>query len=231
MNNADDTQRIAEDMVNFLWAMDDVAHVELISDEAVATMLKPWLGEASSSSLFALPVVIDVTLLDGSTLDAPALREQLGTISPDVQVDHHQAWLRSLQGIIDVGQGVALALLGVIIGVTILTIIGLTRITLALNRDIIEVLQFCGATDAFIADQFVASMVRIMVRAIALGMVVGVVVLASAWAALPTGVWLTPIQQGNLLVLAMDIGLLAFISLSLAIVCSRFAAIRALKHG
>lgn len=143
-----------------------IANVTPLSMEASAEMLEPWLG-MSGSDLSSLPVprLIAVEIDREAPPDLDTVSSALENAFPNASLDDHRHWQRELRTVtrgLAFGGVVVLALMAV---ATIATIVSATRSALAANREIVDVLHFVGAENAFIAREFEKHFLAAGVRA------------------------------------------------------------------
>ncbi|GAN67479.1 cell division protein FtsX [Acetobacter orleanensis] len=126
--------------------------VHRLTQEELARLLTPWLGDAGKTAL-PLPAVIEVRLAEGQ--EAPTdLEKTLDTHVPGTVVEHNAEWstrLRALAQSLLACAALALVTVGGI--ATMITALA-TKAGLSTRRDIIEILHGLGATDSYIAGRF-----------------------------------------------------------------------------
>ncbi len=159
--------------LNILRAEPGVVDAEQISESRIAALLEPWLGTAGALGDLPLPILIDVNLDPDFVVDVAALERRLSAQVPGATADDHGVWLNRLVNLIHWLQAVTLAVLGLILLVTVGTVVFATRTGLAIHHEAIEVLHLIGAHDSYVAKQFAF-------RALALGIKGGVMGLALA---------------------------------------------------
>lgn len=116
-------------------------------------LLEPWLGAGLDLSAIEIPRLVVVQLADPAEADIEKLAADLATVK-GASLDTHAAWrqqLNTMAGTIVVS---GLLVLALIVVATVLAIIFATRGTMASNREIVDVLHFIGASNAFIAGEF-----------------------------------------------------------------------------
>ncbi|HEC91094.1 MAG TPA: FtsX-like permease family protein [Alphaproteobacteria bacterium] len=151
-----------------------VVSAEQISESRIMALLEPWLGTAGEDMRdLPLPILIDVNLDPDAVVDVAALAGRLSAQVPGATADDHGAWLNRLVSLIHWVQAVTLAVLGLILLVSVGTVVFATRTGLAIHHEAIEVLHLIGAHDSYVAKQFAF-------RALALGFKGGVMGLALA---------------------------------------------------
>jgi cell division transport system permease protein len=117
-------------------------------------LLAPWLGTTVSLSDLNLPRLIDLRVASGAPLDLGDLRARLVAAVPGATLDDHQLWLDRLYGLGLSVEATGLAILVMVSGAAILTVVFTTRAGLAVHHDVIELLHLMGARDLYIARQF-----------------------------------------------------------------------------
>jgi len=98
--------------------------------------------------------MIAVRIAPTSPLDAAALRQALARDVAGASLDDHRGWIERMRRMATTAITGGIAVLGLVLSATILSVAFATRGAMASNRPIVEVLHFVGAKDAFIARQF-----------------------------------------------------------------------------
>jgi cell division transport system permease protein len=125
-----------------------VARAYALSIEDSQKLLEPWLGAGLDLSAIDIPRLIVVELSDTQDVDLTLLERDITTIR-GASLDTHAAWrqqLNTMAGTIVVS--------GLLVLATVLAVVFATRGTMASNREIVDVLHFIGASNAFIAGEF-----------------------------------------------------------------------------
>jgi cell division transport system permease protein len=86
--------------------------------------------------------------------DTAALRQALAREVPGASLDDHRGWIERMRRMASTAIAGGLAIFGLVLSATILSVAFATRGAMASNRPIVEVLHFVGAKDAYIASQF-----------------------------------------------------------------------------
>ena len=129
-------------------------HVVAVPPEELKALVEPWLGPSSSDMDLPLPRLIDVTIEPRAGPDLPALEKQLGEVVEGATIrvealsrdraERSAAFFRAWGSAAGIG-----ALLGT------LALAGLiTRVTLRMSTDTVELLRCMGAPDQYLARQF-----------------------------------------------------------------------------
>jgi cell division transport system permease protein len=150
---------------------------EVISDERVLKLLKPWLGEVTNFNDLPIPRLIDVELHSGAQLDTNKLVSQINKIAPGSSVDDHQVWLERMVNLIETVQILAILVLLCIGLATVGTVVFTTQMGLAVHHEAIDVLHLIGAQDAYIAGQFAGRALALGLTGGLLGLVLGIIAL------------------------------------------------------
>ncbi|MBB5694150.1 cell division protein FtsX [Muricoccus pecuniae] len=127
-----------------------VARAAEVGPERVAELLRPWIGDAPA---LILPGVIELRLA-AAPESLPRLAERLAEAVPGAELESHGIWVARLSALARSVQGVALAVLALVVGVAVAVVAVATRAGLASRREAIDVLHDLGATDRAIAGRF-----------------------------------------------------------------------------
>jgi cell division transport system permease protein len=165
-----------------------IAEVRAFTKEESARLVEPWLGAGLALDDLPIPRLIVVKLASGVRPDFTSLRQALATRVPTSTLDDHRRWIdrmRTMAGTAVIG---CIAVLGLVLAVTVLSVTFATRGTMATNRPIVEVLHYVGATDSFVAGQFQRHFLLLGFRGGALGggaaiLMFGIVEAANSWLA------------------------------------------------
>jgi cell division transport system permease protein len=162
-------------IINALQNSSGVEAVTRIEQKKLQKMLTPWLGETMANAELPLPVVLDVSLKDGVTVDIPKLQAALEQLAPGTEVDAHEAWVAaflSFSGAIRSMMTMLAALIIVAIG---LMIAFTSRASLHLHGKTVRLLHSIGAEDGYIARQFQQEACILTLRGAAAGCVIAAI--------------------------------------------------------
>jgi cell division transport system permease protein len=126
----------------------------IIDKEATARLLEPWLGSDLNIDTLPVPRLVIVTIDPVSPPDFAALKIAISKVVPRATLEDHRNWVDRLVAMARTTVVIGLAVLGLVLSATALTVIFATRGAMAGNGDIIEVLHFVGAESRFIAREF-----------------------------------------------------------------------------
>ncbi|MSO71324.1 MAG: cell division protein [Alphaproteobacteria bacterium] len=161
-----------------LRATPGLLQVRLLTEDEVAELLRPWLGDAAQRLDLPLPRLIDATLVAGGGLDLAGLRRRLEAASPGAAIDDHRDWL---SGLVVLARGLEWLSVAVIVLVgasAMAAIVFVVRSGLAIHRGVVEFLHLIGAQDGYIGRQFERQILRLGLRGAGLGLA-GVVIVAA----------------------------------------------------
>lgn len=117
-------------------------------------LLEPWLGTGLSLDELPVPRVIVARVAPGTKLDLAVLRARVAQAAPNATVDDHRAWIERMRSMTGATVLAGVGILALVVLATIISVSFATRGAMAANRPIIEVLDFVGASDAYIANRF-----------------------------------------------------------------------------
>ncbi|HWE74302.1 MAG TPA: FtsX-like permease family protein [Stellaceae bacterium] len=192
-------------------------------------LLAPYLGTAVDPQELELPRLIDVRVAAGGALDIAALRAKLVSAVPGAVLDDHQQWLDRLYVLALSVEAAGLAIVAMVSAASVLTVIFTTRASLAVHRDVIELLHMMGAHDGYIARQFqreaarlgfvggVGGLILAAVTIWGLGHAAAAVSIFGEEAALLPDLQLVAWQWGALVLLPIAAGIAAMITARLTV--------------
>jgi len=135
-------------------AASGIADVRAFTKEESARLVEPWLGTGLALDELPIPRLIIVNVSPGATPDFAGLRKTLAAQVPSASLDDHRRWVDRMRSMAGTAVVAGVIVLGLVLAVTVLSVIFATRGAMAANRPIVEVLHDVGATDGFVAGQF-----------------------------------------------------------------------------
>ena len=145
-----------------------IAAVDPYSKAESEKLLQPWLGAGLDLDDLPVPRLIVVKLGSGRRVDVAALRKALETV-PGADVDDHRVWLARLATMAHATVATGVVIFALVLTAMLLAVAFATRGAMAGNKEIIEILHFVGAADAFISRQFQRHFFRLGLRGGAIG--------------------------------------------------------------
>lgn len=154
-----------------------------LSDAETQRLLEPWLGPGTDLSALPVPRLVVVSIDDASSFDVKALADAVGRQIRGGSVDDHALWVDRLSAMASSMVFAGIGLMTLMLVALVLSVVFATRAAMAGNRDVIEVLHFCGAEDRFIAGQFQRRFLLFGVEGGAIGGALALLAMAiAAWA-------------------------------------------------
>lgn len=126
----------------------------IVDRAATARLLEPWLGPGLDIDELPVPRLVIVTIDPVERPDFAAMRAELAEAVPSAVLDDHRGWVDRLVAMARTTVTIGMAVLGLMLSATALTVIFATRGAMAGNGHVIEVLHFVGAEARFIAREF-----------------------------------------------------------------------------
>ncbi len=146
-----------------------VLEVKQVTERELRGLLSPWIGDGDALFDMALPVVLEITLHEGTQLDAAAMKSSLAAIDPMIELDTHNSWAEVFAAFINILQWLAVLLVATILGAMTLMITFSARASLHLHERTVSLLHGMGAEDGYIASQFQYEHFKISLKAAAIG--------------------------------------------------------------
>ncbi|MBV1701186.1 MAG: ABC transporter permease [Hyphomicrobiales bacterium] len=167
--------------------------VRVFTKAESSRLLEPWLGTGLNLDELPVPRMI---ILKPDAHQPPNIANITAALSAQVPVaslDDHRVWLQRLASMASTMEiGAAFIFLLVLVA-TSLAVSFATNGAMAGNREIIDVLHFVGARDAFVAREFQGHFLRLGASGAAIGAVAAIALYALAgiverwWTATPGG--------------------------------------------
>lgn len=153
-----ETKAHEEKVVDFLRSVNGVIKVTPLTDEQLAELLVPWLGDDVEITELPTPRIIDVKIENHAEIDFAQLSKDLANVSPLASLDNHKLWLNKLIAFADGIKMIATTILFLVLAITSGAIFYTTNMSLGLQRYVIEILHIIGAKDTYIAQQYARHM-------------------------------------------------------------------------
>jgi cell division transport system permease protein len=131
-----------------------VKDVTALSPSESERLLEPWLGTGLDLKELPVPRMIVLKLASDTQIDLAKLRAALSQNVPGSNLDDHRQWIDRLTVMSRTTVLVAIVIFGLVLVAMALAVAFATRGAMAGSREVINVLHFVGAEDAYIARQF-----------------------------------------------------------------------------
>lgn len=207
-----------------------VASVSRIAQSKLQDMLVPWLGSNAATTDLPLPAVLDVGIKENATVYTKELQTALAQISPNIEVDTHEAWVAAFMQFSSAMRSLIMSFAGIIIIAIGLMIAFTSRASLHLHSKAVSLLHSVGAEDGYIASQFQREAFGLTLRGAFIGCIIAA---AGFW-----GMGLYISSLGNASIPSMSIGrdhvillfAIPFICAVVALMTARFSVMAQLKN-
>ena len=156
-----DIARDVEAVAEVMRAQPGIVEVRPFTKSESEKLLEPWLGAGLSLDDLPVPRVVVARLTPGTTLDLAGLRQRIAQAAPSATLDDHRAWIERMRSMTGATVVAGIAVLGLMILATVISVSFATRGAMAANRPIVEVLHFVGAGDRYIASHFLRHFLRL----------------------------------------------------------------------
>lgn len=138
-------------------AFPGVESIDVFSKAEAERLLEPWLGKGLTLAELPVPRLIVVKMARPAagvpTLDVEALRKVVEEV-PGATLDDHHRWIARLAAMANTVVVLGAGIVALVLLATALAVAFATRGAMAGNKEIVEVLHFVGADDAYIAREF-----------------------------------------------------------------------------
>ena len=161
MPNYNDSKEDLLNVVHFLEKYPDVEQVSVLSDGELRALLEPWLGNNVDVEILPIPKLLDVKISSAKLFDYKELAVRLSEVSSNASINDHNMWLSRLLRFINSLKMLALTVLILVLSATIMSIIYAAKTSLNVHKDTISILHVMGATDEYIAINYVKQIAKV----------------------------------------------------------------------
>lgn len=133
---------------------DGVTGTKIVSSEAAARLLEPWLGSDLNLEELPVPQLVVVTINTKSPPNFTRMRAMIEESIPAASLDDHRTYVDRLVSMARTTVFIGLMIFLLVLTTTILTVVFATRGAMTGAGHIIEVLHYVGAEAPYIARQF-----------------------------------------------------------------------------
>ena len=161
----DQVEKTATAVVGFLTGQNGVRQASLLTLDQSAELVEPWLGQVQAIKDLPLPRLVAVQVDRDNPPDVTALRAALSSKFPNAELDDHRAWQSQIRRVTGSLAAAGLAIIALVATATVAIVVSAARSAIASNRDIVEVLNFVGAEERFIARQFELHFLKLGIKA------------------------------------------------------------------
>lgn len=177
IRSKDEIAAITNELSAALEKSENVATVHIMSEDEIAELVRPWLGDNLLLDKVPLPGLVSLTLTQSDEATITDIKRLIGDVAPHARLDTHEGWLADLLRFTGALKFSA-AILIIVIGITTITAIaGAVRSRLAVHRKEVELLHLMGASDSYISRQFQLHSLRLALKGSLIGLGAGAVAL------------------------------------------------------
>ena len=176
--DAGDVDALKVSVKKKLDTIDKIEKVDVMSDDAISSLVAPWLGEDFALDEVPMPALIAVETSENSPEFMNELQKQLSAINENIRVDAHEEWLDDFLRMIGALKFGSVFVSIVIAATAIVAITGIIRARMAEHRADVELLHLMGASDGYIASQFKRYALRLGLLGGTFGLFAGAIGLA-----------------------------------------------------
>jgi cell division transport system permease protein len=148
------TDKQIEEILKTIKGTKGVKFVRKLGEADILKVLEPWLSGTAIPDDFPFPAIFDVETDRGVKTDLLSLRDSLSKISYGVKIHDHANWYAPIAKISDGLFGFAIILSVLIFATVCVTMVFITKKTLATHLNAVKILQLIGANNSYIASQF-----------------------------------------------------------------------------
>jgi cell division transport system permease protein len=160
-----DVEKTANEITNYLGNQFGVRRASLLSVDQSAELVEPWLGQVSAIKELPLPRLVAVQVDRDNPPDVGELSTALTNKFPTAALDDHRAWQSQIRRVTGSLAFAGLLIIVLVATATVAIVVSAARSAIASNRDIVEVLNFVGAEERFIARQFELHFLKLGIKA------------------------------------------------------------------
>jgi cell division transport system permease protein len=153
--NYEDSKKDLLNIVSFLERYPNIVQVSVLTDTEIRALLEPWLGNNVDVELLPIPKLLDVKISPNKNFDYKELTIRLSEVSAQASINDHNLWLSRLLKFINSLKMLALTILILVALASITAIIYAAQTSLNVHKEIIKILHVMGATDKYIAINYV----------------------------------------------------------------------------
>lgn len=210
-----------------------VTSVDVLNEDAMEALLKPWMGEDFSLDDLPVPVMVDVAtkVVDGKTaVDTKTLRTSLKAVDKRISLEDRGPWASQMNRATTLLQGLVLLVAGLLIACVMGMIVLVARTNLKLHFKAVSLLHMFGATDEYILRQFQWNNAALAARGALVGSLFAALVFTS-WVVLSHR-WESPILPPVSFAVGHGFAflLLPVITAAIAFVATRLTVQSMLRH-
>jgi cell division transport system permease protein len=131
-----------------------VTSFEVVSNDKMLLLLKPWLGDTDNLKDLKLPILIDIELDQKNTFNATEAERLLKEITPNIRLESHTKWQQNLVTLTSSLRMISYSIIGFILLAILIIVSVTTRASLNIHKSTIDTLRLMGARNRYISSYF-----------------------------------------------------------------------------
>ncbi len=151
-----------------------VTSFEVVSNDKMLLLLKPWVGDTDTLKDLKLPILIDLVLDQKDTFSATDAMRLLKEITPNVRLESHTKWQQNLVTLTSSLRLISYSIIGFILLAILIIVSVTTRASLNIHKSTIDTLRLMGARNRYISSYFQNSSFYLCLKGGVLGLVVAI---------------------------------------------------------
>jgi cell division transport system permease protein len=144
-----------------------ITRVTQVSNDSVAQLLRPWLGERANFESLPLPLLLDVQMDERNPPDKRAMQAALSAI-PGAVIDDHGRFMQDLGSFTRAMRHVAFYVMVLGIVALLLSVFFAARSSFTINREMISLMHLMGAEDGAVAQYTGLFILRLLLLSVGL---------------------------------------------------------------
>lgn len=133
----------------------NVKTIKILQEEEIRDLISPWIGKNLELDGIPLPGIIAIELTTANLEIIKDLDQKIKQTSKYATLETYEDWLNDFLSFLNFLKTVALIIACMILAITVIALISAMHIRLALNKEDVKLLHLMGASDAYIARQFI----------------------------------------------------------------------------
>ncbi|MES2608391.1 MAG: FtsX-like permease family protein [Pseudomonadota bacterium] len=151
-----------------------VTSFEIVSNDKMLLLLKPWLGDTDNLKDLKLPILIDIELDPKNTFNVIEAQRLLKEIVPNIRLESHAKWQQNLVMLASSLRMISFSIIGFIVLAILIIVSVMTRASLNIHKSTIDTLRLMGARNRYISSYFQNSSFYLCLKGGMLGLAIAI---------------------------------------------------------
>jgi cell division transport system permease protein len=154
-----------------------VESVRRVSDDELAAMLDPWLGDTARNAEIPVPALIDLVFVRSGSAGLDQVKSLVATVAPNARVTADAEWLAPASALLRTLKWLALGLVALMAVATGSVVVMAVRSSLNTHGETIDIMHLMGASDRQVAQLFERQIARDALLGGTVGVIVAILVI------------------------------------------------------